>query len=349
MNFIIRITTMVLIIIYFLSSKAFTKDISSFAELGDYTLENGEVIRDCILGYRTFGNLNSDKSNAVLFPTWLVGTSKDLSDLGIIGQGKMADSSKYFIIAVDALGNGVSSSPSNSKYQQGKTFPQFTINDIVKTQYILITKHLKIQHLFGIIGISMGGMTTLQWMVSYPGFMEKAVAIAASPRLTSYDLLLLQAELSAIESSAICGEKEKNNAMKTVAAIHTLHSRTPAYILTNTSLDKFPQFLSSTENIIMKYDPYNWAWQLKAIMNHDIYKKSGKSEEQIAKFLKINNLLIWAEQDNMINPEPLKKFADLINSETFVLKGNCGHFAFLCEIDMLSERVKRFFEKRNNY
>jgi homoserine O-acetyltransferase len=137
-----------------------------YAEVGDYELENGLIIRDCRLGYRIFGALNADKSNAVLFPTWLVGTTQELIDLGFIGPGKLADSSKYFIIAVDSFGNGVSSSPSNSIRQPGQKFPQFTIKDMVNVQHLLLTRYLQLSHLYGVIGISMGGMQTFQWMVS---------------------------------------------------------------------------------------------------------------------------------------------------------------------------------------
>jgi homoserine O-acetyltransferase/O-succinyltransferase len=64
-----------------------------FASLGDFKLVSGEVIHDCRIGYRTFGQLNPDKRNAVLFATWFRGTSKDLIDS--IGPGKLIDSSKY--------------------------------------------------------------------------------------------------------------------------------------------------------------------------------------------------------------------------------------------------------------
>src|SRR4029077_2462867 len=69
-----------------------------FADLGDFRLESGEIGRDCRIGYRTFGKFDENKSNAVLFPTWFTGTTKQLMDL--IGAGKMIDSSKYFVIAV---------------------------------------------------------------------------------------------------------------------------------------------------------------------------------------------------------------------------------------------------------
>jgi len=84
-----------------------------FASLGDFKLTSGEVIRDCRIGYRTFGQLNADKSNVILFPTWATGTTEKLQ--GQVGPGKLADSSKYFVVLVDAFANGVSSSPSNSR------------------------------------------------------------------------------------------------------------------------------------------------------------------------------------------------------------------------------------------
>ena len=101
------------------------------ASVGDLTLVSGEVIRDCRIGYRTFGHLNADKSNVVVFATWFRGTTKDLIDL--FGPGKLVDTSKYYVIAVDALGDGVSSSPSNSPSQLHMTFPKIAIRDMVNS------------------------------------------------------------------------------------------------------------------------------------------------------------------------------------------------------------------------
>jgi len=126
-----------------------------FIKMGNYRLETGKVIRNCRLAYRTFGVLNADKSNVILFPTWLAGTTKDLVDLGLIGPGKLADSSKYFVVAVDAFGNGVSSSPSNSSFQPDQAFPRFSIKDLVDVQYLLLTRYLHLTHIHGVIGISM--------------------------------------------------------------------------------------------------------------------------------------------------------------------------------------------------
>jgi homoserine O-acetyltransferase/O-succinyltransferase len=168
-----------------------------FGDLGDFKLESGAVIRDCRIGYHTLGKLNDDKSNAVLWPTWFTGSSEQLAPL--VGPDGYVDSSRFFVILVDALGNGVSSSPSNSSVQPHMDFPVFTIGDMVNTQHRLLTEKLGINHLRAVMGISMGGMQTFQWIVSYPEFMDKAVAIVGSPRLTAYDLLLWRSEASAIE------------------------------------------------------------------------------------------------------------------------------------------------------
>ena len=87
--------------------------VQQFADLGNLKLQNGSLIFDFRVGYRTLGRLNADKSNAILWPTWLGGTSQDL--LEFIGPEKVLDSSKYFVVRVDAISDGVSTSPSTAK------------------------------------------------------------------------------------------------------------------------------------------------------------------------------------------------------------------------------------------
>lgn len=112
-----------------------------FANLGDFALDNGQLIHDCRIGYRTYGQLAPDKSNVIVVTTWFGGTTEGLA--AWIGPGKLYDSSKYFIVAIDALGDGVSSSAS-----------QFTIRDMVRSQHELLTRELKLDHVFAVSGLS---------------------------------------------------------------------------------------------------------------------------------------------------------------------------------------------------
>ena len=88
--------------------------------------DGGGTIEDCRIGYRTFGKLDRAKSNLVLFPTWFTGDTQTLVD---IVPGKIVDTSRFFLVLVDSIGNGVSSAPSNSRTQPRLRFPKFTIHD----------------------------------------------------------------------------------------------------------------------------------------------------------------------------------------------------------------------------
>lgn len=132
------------------------------AVLGECPLENGEVIQDCTLGYRTLGTLNAEKSNIIVFPTWYSGSTQDLVDFGYIGPGKIADTDRYFVIAIEAFGNGISSSPSNSAIQGGNAFPALNIRDMVRAQYRLLTEVLYFDHALAVIGASMGGFQAFE-------------------------------------------------------------------------------------------------------------------------------------------------------------------------------------------
>ena len=116
-----------------------------FANIGDFTTVDGNIIKDCKVGYRTVGKINTEKTNAVLWPTWFTGTSEQV--FGMLNN--IIDTTGLYVIIVDALTNGVSSSPSNM-YE----FPKITIRDMVNSQYKLLTDHLNISHLYAVMGIS---------------------------------------------------------------------------------------------------------------------------------------------------------------------------------------------------
>ena len=100
----IRLVLCPAVFLLVLRASAVAQDLR-FAQLDDFKIESCQVIKDCQVGYRTFGKLNDAKSNAILFPTWASGTTGQLQSH--IGSGKLVDDSKYFVIAIDALRGGV--------------------------------------------------------------------------------------------------------------------------------------------------------------------------------------------------------------------------------------------------
>jgi homoserine O-acetyltransferase len=101
--------------ILLLTMIAFAEGEQKFANLGECNVESGEVIHNCRIGYRTWGTLNEQRSNAVVLLTWFTGNSEMLAEN--VGPDKYVDPGKYYVIVIDALADGVSSSPSNSKSQ----------------------------------------------------------------------------------------------------------------------------------------------------------------------------------------------------------------------------------------
>ncbi len=309
-----------------------------FASLGDFKLDSGQSIQDCRIGYETFGALNSAKSNAVLFPTWFTGTSKSLEDL--IGPGKLIDSNKYFVIAVDALGDGISTSPSNSKTQSHLQFPKFTTRDMVRSQYRLITETLNLTHMHAIMGISMGGMQTFQWMIDYPEFFDKAIPIVGSPQLTTTDLLLWNAELHAIEAA-----KTPQLGMRAVADIHEFAVTTPNYRATQTGRAAAAKFLSDTEkNIPAHFAWDDWTRQLEAMIGHDVTKAFNGSLPRAAARVKSKAFVVVGLQDHMVNPLPALAFAKLLHAETLEIDSPCGHLAPSCEQPRIAAAIAKFLQ-----
>ncbi len=305
-----------------------------FAQLGDFRLENGEAIRNCRIGYRAAGTLNANRSNAILVPTWFAGRSGDFGTW--VGSGKLFDTSKYFVIVVDALGDGVSSSPSNSAEQAGAKFPRFNIRDMVRSQYEMVTRELKLDHLYGVAGLSMGGMQTFQWIVSYPDFMTKAIPITGTPKQTAHDLLLWQTELDLMESFQDSPENLRK-AMRTAAAIQALELRTPAWIARTVKPEDAGNHLEIVRKSLQDRDPYDYMSQLRAMIGHDIYRDSPKT-------IKPRMLVVVALQDEMVNPTPARELARIAGAEVVMLSGDCGHIAPACESEVLMREVWRFLE-----
>jgi homoserine O-acetyltransferase len=114
-----------------------TPDCLQIASIGDLKVAGGTII-DCKLGYRMFGKLNADKSNAVVWLTWFGGTSRDIANPT---NWNAVDTTRHCLIVIDALADGVSSSPSNSVKQHGRSFPVFTAADLIESQHVLLTRN----------------------------------------------------------------------------------------------------------------------------------------------------------------------------------------------------------------
>ena len=305
-----------------------------FAELGDLRLGNGSVIRDFRLGYRTLGKLNRERSNAILWPSWLGGKSEDL--LPSVGPDKWVDSTRYFVILIDAIGNSVSTSPSNTTKQPLLKFPEFTIRDMVESEHRLATDVLHLSHVRAVMGLSMGGMQTFEWGVTYPDFMDLLIPIVGSPQSTSYDRLLWRAQIDAMELDPAWNHGNPTGPMDRslglVEEIGSMNLTSPVYRVAHTKPDGLNELLAEIRNGARGNGGVacDRIRQRQAIMALDIPGELGVNLEQAAARVRAKLLVIVSPEDHMVNPEPAIRFATAARAHVVKLDSPCGHLSPGC-------------------
>src|SRR6201994_3444178 len=169
-------------------------------DIGNLELEEGGTIRGCKLAVATFGALNAARDNAILIPTWYSGTSKIMEQV-YIGEGHALDPAKYFIIVVNQIGSGLSTSPHNTPPPAGMgNFPHVRIGDDVLAQYKFVTEKFDLKSLALVVGGSMGAQQTYEWAVRYPDMVKRAAPIAGTAKNTIHDFLFTETLAEAITS-----------------------------------------------------------------------------------------------------------------------------------------------------
>ena len=178
-------------------------------------LDCGRSLSEFTLAYETYGELNSEKSNAVLICHALSGdqhaagyhTMEDRKPGwwdNCIGPGKPFDTNRFFIVCLNNLGGCKGSSGPNTVDPEtgtlyGPTFPLVTVHDWVVSQSHLADE-LEIQQWAAVIGGSLGGMQVMQWAIDFPDRLRHALVIAAAPKLTAQNIAFNEVARQAIFS-----------------------------------------------------------------------------------------------------------------------------------------------------
>jgi len=166
-------------------------------DLGDIKLLSGEILKSAKLAYKTYGTLNKNSDNVIVLPTFYTGTHK--RNEGFFGKGRPIDPSKYFIVSINMFGNGLSSSPSNSKSpQDGPRFPKVTLWDNINCQEKLLTQKLKIRKIALVTGWSMAGCQAYQWAAQFPNMVKSILPFCASAKTSTHNHVFLEGVKAAL-------------------------------------------------------------------------------------------------------------------------------------------------------
>jgi homoserine O-acetyltransferase len=176
--------------------------------VGRLDLEEGGSIADCELAVATFGSLNEAKDNAILVTTWYSGTHQIFRDV-YIGPDHALNPERYFIVVINQIGSGLSTSPHNAPDEISMShFPRVRIGDDVVAQERLLREHFGIEQLQLVVGGSMGAQQTYEWAVRFPGKVLRAAPIAGTAQNTPHDYLFGKALMEAITSDPGFAEGE---------------------------------------------------------------------------------------------------------------------------------------------
>jgi homoserine O-acetyltransferase len=170
-------------------------------QLGNVVLQCGLTLPNAQLAYKTYGQLNAARDNAVVMPTFYRGHHTDTE--AMMTAGRALDPEKYFIIVPNMFGNGLSSSPSNTPPPFDRAaFPGVTLYDNITCQQRLVTEHLGIERIRLVVGFSMGAQQAYHWGALYSGMVGGIAPICGSARTSPHNYLFLEGVKSALTASA---------------------------------------------------------------------------------------------------------------------------------------------------
>jgi len=314
----------------------------------NFILDCGKVLPQAEFAYQTYGKLNADKSNVVLIFHALTGNC-DPADWWneIIGEGKIIDPKKHFILCTNFLGScygstGPESIDPETDKPYHKTFPVITTGDIARQQ-LAILESLGIKEVSLGIGGSMGGMILLELAALKPGLFEKIVPISVAASHSAWRLAFSSVIRKTIETfGREFGEDGYKKGMHLARQIAMTSYRSSTEFDgrfgrdTNNNAFEIENYLEHQgEKIVSRFSPYSYITLTRAMELYDI---SG-----IIQNITSEILFIGATSDILYSEEEIKEIATRIPNATYrFLDAPFGHDSFLVAQEKLAKLIRPF-------
>lgn len=305
---------------------------------GDVKLQRGATLRDCKLAYKTFGKLNAAKDNVIVYPTWYSGQHYD--NEWLIGKGMALDPDKYFIIIPNMLGNGLSSSPSNTPapYDRAR-FPNITLCDNVRLQHRLVTEVFGISRIKLVVGWSMGAQQTYQWGCLFPDMVERIAPFCGSARTAPHNFVFLEGVKAALTADDAWAngwyEKPPTKGLRAVGRVYAGWGLSQPFYMQElwrqmgySSLEDF--LVAFWEGFFLPKDANNllamlWTWQNGDISANELY---GGDFAKALGAIKARAVVMPGEMDLYFPVvDNMREVEKMPNARCVPIPGVWGHFA----------------------
>ena len=311
--------------------------------MDSFEFENGEMIRDTVVEYMTFGTPKYDENgaivNAIVYCSGSLGTFAGINKiLPLTEKGDAFDGEKYFFISMSALGAPGSCSPSTTDLKN--RFPKYSLADVVNFQKQFLAEKFGIDHILGLIGNSMGGFIGLTQAIRYPEFQDFIICGVSSYKVAGHDYIL-----SKFVDEIITSDPDYAKGEMTYSLIRTLRLANLAEF--NFGLSKEALRAMSNEelafefetfgNEMLEIDIYDLKYCNESCMNFDVEDKLDKINSKV--------LIISCKQDPHFPPEldgiPMSQMIE--NSQLIVMDSELGHLCFN-ELETISDELKEFMK-----
>jgi homoserine O-acetyltransferase/O-succinyltransferase len=313
---------------------------AKIVSLGTCRLSSGAELPDCRVAYRAYGKLNARRDNVVLIPTWLLGRSEDWNSL--LNTEPLVDTTRFYVVVVDALADGVSSSPSNTAASARAVFANLTIADMVNSQYRMLTEKLGIHHVRAVMGFSMGGMQAIDWAVRYPGFIDKSIPIAGTPRVGTFNKLALTAMLDQIVEGKRAGIPP-DSLWPSLARTEMLFIVTPLGLDARGD-DSVSRDIAGNAGNYRAWNLDDYAAQIAALRRYDLSAEFGDLRRAAAR-VKAAMLAVYSWNDHMITPDSMAEFARMVGADTLSIASRCGHIMVFCDQKRVAAATRAFISR----
>jgi len=312
-------------------------------ELGNFNLESGEVIRNFEISYVTHGTLAPAGDNAILALT-AIGSIHHRLDF-LIGPGRPLDPDRHFVVCADAIGNGMTTSPSNSFAQPDLAFPRFTIRDMVASQQRLLDA-LGISRIAAVVGASMGGMQALQWGVSAPDRMRSIVALVPMARTRPWASAMNEVARRILMLDKGWPSGPYGAGFDAWAAqSRVITNRTPRALEQAGSAAGVAALVADAVAAARRAgpDPVDWVYQSFAYDAHDVGTTPGFGGDTAAALRSIRApVLLLVPELDLYNPveDAIESAAHIPNATLVRVAGHAGH-AVAADTSPRVEEVRR--------